>query len=100
VLVEVLVAAGVKKVHGLAGDSLNGSTDSIRTRENAISKTALPRRWGCPVVLVSFLTASAAVGNDLAPPAPEKPWSPPGLNAYERALAQGGFSNQPNAAQI
>jgi pyruvate dehydrogenase (quinone) len=30
VLVETLVAAGVKRVYGLAGDSLNGMTESIR----------------------------------------------------------------------
>src|SRR6266403_3291346 len=33
VLVDTLVAAGVKNVYGLAGDSLNGITDSIRTRD-------------------------------------------------------------------
>jgi pyruvate dehydrogenase (quinone) len=33
-LVDILVAAGVKRVYGLAGDSLNGITDSIRTRED------------------------------------------------------------------
>ena len=38
VLVDTLVAAGVKQVYGLAGDSLNGITDSIRTRDNI--------RWG------------------------------------------------------
>src|SRR5258706_16476820 len=32
VLVDTLVAAGVENVYGLAGDSLNGITDSIRTR--------------------------------------------------------------------
>jgi pyruvate dehydrogenase (quinone) len=31
-LVDTLVAAGVKRVYGLAGDSLNGITESIRTR--------------------------------------------------------------------
>jgi pyruvate dehydrogenase (quinone) len=34
VLVDTLVAAGVKNIHGVAGDSLNGITDSIRTRDN------------------------------------------------------------------
>lgn len=34
VLVDTLVAAGVKQVYGLAGDSLNGITDSIRSRDN------------------------------------------------------------------
>ena len=29
VLVDTLVAAGVKRVYGLVGDSLNGITDSI-----------------------------------------------------------------------
>ena len=33
-LVDTLVASGVKRVYGLAGDSLNGITDSIRTRND------------------------------------------------------------------
>jgi pyruvate dehydrogenase (quinone) len=33
-LVDTLVAAGVKRIYGLAGDSLNGITDSIRPRDN------------------------------------------------------------------
>ena len=31
-LVDVLVEAGVKRIYGVSGDSLNGITDSIRTR--------------------------------------------------------------------
>ena len=34
VLVDTLVAAGVKRVYGLVGDSLNAVTDSIRPRKN------------------------------------------------------------------
>ncbi len=34
VVVDTLVAAGVRNVYGLAGDSLNGITDSIRSRDN------------------------------------------------------------------
>lgn len=34
VLIETLVAAGVKRVYGLVGDSLNGVTDSIRPRKD------------------------------------------------------------------
>src|SRR5213080_4948061 len=34
VLIETLVAAGVKRVYGLVGDSLNGVTDSIHPRED------------------------------------------------------------------
>jgi pyruvate dehydrogenase (quinone) len=33
-LVDTLVAAGVKRIYGLAGDSLNGITDSIRPPDN------------------------------------------------------------------
>jgi len=33
VLVETLAAAGVERIYGIAGDSLNGITDSIRTQE-------------------------------------------------------------------
>jgi pyruvate dehydrogenase (quinone) len=34
VLVDTLVAAGVKRIYGLVGDSLNGATDSIRPRKD------------------------------------------------------------------
>jgi pyruvate dehydrogenase (quinone) len=34
VLVDTLVAAGVKRMYGLVGDSLNGVTDSIRPRKD------------------------------------------------------------------
>jgi pyruvate dehydrogenase (quinone) len=33
-LVDVLLGAGVQRIYGVPGDSLNGITDSIRTREN------------------------------------------------------------------
>src|SRR5271154_3668032 len=33
-LVDVLVGAGVQRMYGVPGDSLNAITDSIRTREN------------------------------------------------------------------
>ena len=32
-LVDVLSEAGVERVYGVSGDSLNGITDSIRTRK-------------------------------------------------------------------
>src|SRR2546423_6174680 len=34
VFVDTLVAAGVKRIYGLVGDSLNGVTDSIRPRKD------------------------------------------------------------------
>ena len=34
IIVDTLVAAGVKRVFGVVGDSLNGITDNIRTRDN------------------------------------------------------------------
>jgi hypothetical protein len=33
-LVDVLAEAGVERVYGVPGDSLNGITDSIRVRQN------------------------------------------------------------------
>ena len=33
-LVDTVVATGVKRVYGLVGDSLNGVTDSIRPRKD------------------------------------------------------------------
>jgi len=33
-LVDTLVAAGVERIYGVAGDSLNGVTDSIRPRKD------------------------------------------------------------------
>jgi len=32
-LVDVLAEAGVRQIYGVAGDSLNGITDSIRAKE-------------------------------------------------------------------
>src|SRR5258706_4860298 len=58
--------------------------------------------WGgvSLVALMNVLITCATFGSDLAPPSAEKPWSPPGLNAYERELAHGDFSNEKNAKQI
>jgi len=33
-VVDVLLHAGVQRIYGVAGDSLNGITDSIRTRHD------------------------------------------------------------------
>ena len=49
---------------------------------------------------MNVLITCATFGSDIAPPSPAKPWSPPGLNAYERELAHGDFSNEKNAKQI
>ncbi len=37
IVVESLIAAGVKRVYGVSGDSLNGITDSIREHGKEIS---------------------------------------------------------------
>ncbi|MDQ3967787.1 MAG: ubiquinone-dependent pyruvate dehydrogenase [Thermoproteota archaeon] len=37
VIIESVIAAGVKRVYGISGDSLNGITDSIREHEKDIS---------------------------------------------------------------
>jgi hypothetical protein len=59
-LVDTLVAAGVKKVYGVAGDSLNAITDSIRkhkttARPNGLTvlQTGLSRGFNCLYSLYS-----------------------------------------------
>jgi pyruvate dehydrogenase (quinone) len=37
VIIETLIAAGVRRVYGISGDSLNGITDSIREHDKEIS---------------------------------------------------------------
>jgi pyruvate dehydrogenase (quinone) len=37
VIIESLIATGVKRVYGISGDSLNGITDSIHEHEKDIS---------------------------------------------------------------
>ena len=37
VIVESLIAAGIKSIYGISGDSLNGITDSIREHDKDIS---------------------------------------------------------------
>ena len=71
-----------------------------RPKDITFLKSRPPWRRVCLVALMHFLTPSATFGNDAAPPSPEKPWSPPGLNAYERELAQGHFRNSQDATQI
>ena len=38
--VEVLTAAGVESIYGVAGDSLNGITDSVRAQGNRMGWSA------------------------------------------------------------
>ena len=54
----------------------------------------------CLVPFMSLLIASAALGNDGAPPSPDKPWAPPKLDEYERELARGDFRNNQDATEI
>jgi thiamine pyrophosphate-dependent acetolactate synthase large subunit-like protein len=43
-MVEVLAAAGVKRVYGVVGDSLNGFTDAIRRRGGSNGSTCATKR--------------------------------------------------------
>ena len=54
----------------------------------------------CLVAAASFATGFAAFGGDGAPPAPDRPWYPPGLHQYETNLAQGDFSEKRGGASI
>jgi pyruvate dehydrogenase (quinone) len=63
-VVDTLVAAGVKRVYGLAGDSLNGITDTIRKRKDVRwvhvrHEEAAPFAAGAEAHLTGELTACA-----------------------------------------
>jgi hypothetical protein len=57
-----------------------------------------PQRW--VTVLLALLFSFGAFGKDAAPPSPERPWSPPRLDKYERDLAQEGARERPDAAKV
>jgi outer membrane protein len=57
-----------------------------------------PQRW--LTVLLALLFSFGAFGEDAAPPSPERPWSPPRLDKYERELAQEGARERPDAAKV
>src|SRR6266576_3898640 len=71
-----------------------------RRQDIACLKTAMTWRRVSLVALMNFLITPATFGSDLAPPSAEKPWLPPGLNAYERELAQGHLNNEKNAKEV
>ena len=52
------------------------------------------------VVSLALLFSFGAFGEDAAPPSPERPWSPPRLDKYERELAQEGARERPDAAKV
>jgi thiamine pyrophosphate-dependent acetolactate synthase large subunit-like protein len=63
ILVETLLAAGVKRIYGVAGDSLNGITDAVRTTKPGGMGMGLAmlmgdllslRQLALPVTLVVF----------------------------------------------
>src|SRR5436190_8211037 len=78
------------------------SSATLRDWRQDIASFQTKVPWGgvSLVALMNVLITPATFGSDLAPPSAEKPWSPPGLNAYERELAHGDFSNEKNAKQI
>jgi len=44
-LAEVLANAGVKRIYGIVGDSLNGLTDSIRRKARSNGSMCGTKRW-------------------------------------------------------
>ncbi|HEY3855367.1 MAG TPA: TolC family protein [Verrucomicrobiae bacterium] len=54
------------------------------------------KAWLCSAGCLFVLFQQSLSGQDTAPPAPNKPWSPPALGDYERELSQIGRNN-PNA---
>ncbi len=55
--------------------------------------------WLCWIGLLFFSFQHSSSGQDTAPPAPDRPWSPPKLGEYEGELSQMGQENS-NAAPI
>src|SRR5216117_100531 len=78
------------------------SSATLREWRQDIASFQTKVPWGgvSLVALMNVLITCATFGSDIAPPSLVKPWSPPGLNAYERELAHGDFSNEKNAKQI
>ena len=56
-------------------------------------------RFGLAVIL-AFSTGLPASAADNPPPSPDHSWAPPGLNAYEQALAQTNSLTQSNASAV
>jgi len=56
-------------------------------------------RFGLAVIL-AFSTGLPASAADNPPPSPDHSWAPPGLNAYEQALAQTNSLTQSNASAM
>jgi len=55
--------------------------------------------WLCSAGFLFFLFQYPLCGQNVAPPAPDKPWAPPTLDEYERELSQMGRENS-NAVPI
>jgi len=57
---------------------------------------------GCLSVAIfsMFLIESNTFGADTAPPSPEKPWSPPGLNKYQEELTKKDFYAKQDAESV
>jgi len=52
------------------------------------------------IAIFNFGANFAVLGSDNTPPSPNKPWSPPGLNDYETALARGDYAEKNNGEGI
>jgi len=54
----------------------------------------------CLVARATFLASFGLCGENLVPPSPEKPWSPPQLGKYETELAHGDLTNRQKGAEV
>jgi len=57
------------------------------------------RCWVCAEFVAFSLIGTAAFGKDAVAPSPEKPWSPQGLDKYQRELAQESSREKMEAAK-
>ena len=66
-------------------------------------KRTMPRMLSahvCLAVVVSFVATFPAIGGELAPPSPDKPWYPPQLREYEKRLAHREFGKSFSGAPV
>jgi outer membrane protein TolC len=71
-----------------------------RKRDIVGSGSWIPRSAFCALSVRILVIGPVAFGKDPAPPAADKPWSPPRLEKYERELAQTSSRETPDAAKV
>jgi outer membrane protein TolC len=83
-------------------DNMKAMSPTGRREWGSSNTVSFKMSW-LGVVLVAFTKfqiTTVAFGSDSAPPSAVRPWSPPGLDEYEKELARGHLNEKQNAAQL